>query len=126
VSSGSRDGLIERQREMYAADVPFSREVAAGHALPRRGHRLGYQKMWFELQAMGWNDERVVRAACRDVHQPWVDVVTPAFEAGLAELGRRPGPLPDQGRGLLVVTFNQGVMLERLSGVDSGHRELLA
>jgi hypothetical protein len=25
----------------------------------------------------------------------------------------------------LVVTFNEGIMLERLSGVDSGHRDLL-
>ena len=25
----------------------------------------------------------------------------------------------------LVATFNQGIILERLSGIDSGHRELL-
>ena len=25
----------------------------------------------------------------------------------------------------LVATFNQGLILERLSGIDSGHRELL-
>jgi hypothetical protein len=26
----------------------------------------------------------------------------------------------------LVVTFNEGIILERLSGIDSGHRQLLA
>jgi hypothetical protein len=25
----------------------------------------------------------------------------------------------------LVITFNEGIMLERLSGVETGHRELL-
>ena len=31
--------LIERQRQMYAADMPFRREVADGDGLPRRGSR---------------------------------------------------------------------------------------
>jgi hypothetical protein len=51
--------------------------------------------------------------------------VTPAFERGLAELGLDRRRFPVKAVVSLVVTFNQGIMLERLSGVDSGHRELL-
>ena len=44
---------------------------------------------------MGWNDE-AIRERLQRVHQQWIDVVTPAFEPGLAELGCRPRALPDQ------------------------------
>ena len=33
--------------------------------------------------------------------------------------------MPVGALAVLVAAFNQGVILERLSGIDSGHRELL-
>ena len=73
---------------------------------------------------MGWNDERV-RARLQDVHRQWVEVVAPAFERGLAELGVDAGLYPARAVASLVITFNEGIMIERLAGVDSGHRALL-
>ena len=84
----------------------------------------GYHKVWFELQAMGWNNE-AVRDRMQQVQQRWLDVVTPAFEVGLNELGVDRRRYPTKAVVSLVVTFNQGIMLERLSGIDSGHRDLL-
>jgi len=118
------EGLVERQRAMYAADVPFIEKWRQAMRLLDEDAESGYQKVWFELQAMGWNDEGV-RTRLRQVHQQWVDVLLPAFDAGLAELGADPELYPTKGIVSLVVTFNEGIMLERLSGVDSGHRALL-
>lgn len=118
------DGLVERQRLMYARDVPFIDKWREAMRFLDEDTDSGYHKVWFELQAMGWNDERV-RGRLQQVHRRWTDVVLPAFEAGLAELGVDTGRYPPQAVVSLVVTFNEGIMLERLSGVDSGHRELL-
>src|SRR5215212_8860490 len=45
--------LIERQREMYAADVPFLEKWRTAMAYLEEDRP--YQKIWFELQAMSWN-----------------------------------------------------------------------
>jgi AcrR family transcriptional regulator len=118
------EGLIERQRAMYAQDIPFIEKWRQAMQFLDEDSRSGYQKIWFELQAMGWNDARV-RARLQSVHQQWVDVVGPAFERGLAELGVDTEVYPARAVASLVITFNEGIMVERLAGVDSGHRPLL-
>jgi AcrR family transcriptional regulator len=119
------EGLLERQRVMYAADVPFIEKWRQAMRFLDEDADSGYQKIWLELQAMGWNDP-VVRERLQAVHRRWVDVVGPAFAAGLDELGIDPELYPTEAVVALVVTFNLGVMIERLSGVDSGHAQLLA
>lgn len=118
------DGLVERQREMYAADAPFIDKWRQAMRFLDEDTESGYHKVWLELQALAWNNPGV-RARLQHVHARWMEVVTPAFEAGLAELGVDRRRFPTKAVVALVVTFNQGVMLERLSGVDSGHRDLL-
>jgi AcrR family transcriptional regulator len=118
------DGLVERQRAMYAADVPFIEKWRQAMRFLDDDSRSGYQKVWLEMQAMAWNDERV-RTRLQHVHQQWVDVLLPAFERGLADLGVDPEIYPTRAVVSLVVTFNEGIILERLGGVDSGHRALL-
>jgi AcrR family transcriptional regulator len=118
------DGLVERQRAMYAADVPFIEKWRQAMRFLDEDTGSGYQKIWLELQAMGWNDP-VVRERLQGVHRRWVDVVRPAFAAGLDELGIDAGLYPTEAVVALVVTFNLGIMIERLSGVDSGHAQLL-
>jgi AcrR family transcriptional regulator len=118
------DRLVERQRAMYAADVPFIEKWRQAMRFLDEDADSGYQKIWLELQAMAWNDP-VVRERLQGVHRRWVDVVRPAFAAGLAELGIDPELYPTEAVVALVVTFNLGIMVEQLSGVDSGHRRLL-
>jgi AcrR family transcriptional regulator len=118
------DALVERQREMYAAQTPFVDKWRQAMQFLDDDSDSGYHKIWFELQALGWNNDDV-RERLQSVHKRWMDVVTPAFETGLAELGVDPELYPTKAVVSLVVTFNQGIVVERLSGVDTGHRELL-
>jgi AcrR family transcriptional regulator len=111
--------LIERQRQMYAADVPFLEKWRTAMAYLEEDRP--YQKLWFELQALAWNrpelQERLIR-----VHAEWRAVLSEAFGPVRDELGLE---LPLEALVTLVYTFNKGIMLERLSGIETGHRELL-
>jgi AcrR family transcriptional regulator len=118
------DQLIERQKAMYAAPVPFIEKWRQAMRFLDEDAESGYQKLYLELQAMGWNDAPV-RDRLKHVQERWIEVVTEAFETGLTELGVDRRRYPTRAVVSLVVTFNQGIMLERLSGIDSGHRELL-
>ena len=81
----------------------------------------GYQKVWLELQALGWNRpvaERVAR-----VDEEWRAVVTERY--GCGRIVRLDATVSRSRRSSLVMTFNLGMILERHSGISSGHRELL-
>ena len=116
--------LVERQRSMYASDAPFIEKWRAAMSYLEEDSDSGYQKILLELYALGWNDE-AIRNRMKQVHEQWMNVLLPSFEAGLTELGVDKGQYPVEAIVSLVVTFNEGIMLERLSGIDSGHRELL-
>lgn len=118
------DRLIERQAAMYSGPGGFIDKWRAAMRYLDEDAASGYQKIWLELQAMSWNDPSI-RAQLSGVHQRWIDVVTAAFDAGLDELGIDRARYPTSAVVALVVAFNEGIMLERLGGVDSGHRELL-
>ena len=111
--------LIERQRELYAADIPFREKWRT--AMVYLAEDRPYQKIWFELQALSWNRpelrERVVR-----VHTEWRAVLSEAFAGAREELGL---DVPLEALVSLVYTFNEGMMLDRLSGLETEHRELL-
>lgn len=116
--------LTERQRELYAADAPFiDKWRAAMRHLVDPGE-AAYQKMWFELQAMAWNQPEM-RSRVAAILAEWRGVVEPAFRSGLGELGVDVERYPVEAVVSLVMTFNEGVILERLLGVGSGHAELL-
>jgi AcrR family transcriptional regulator len=113
--------LVDRQRALYAADVPFVEKW-------RRAMRyllsedVSYQKVWLELQALAWNNADLqVRLAL--VNAEWRAVLTEAFEEPHRELGIE---LPLDALVSLVMTFNTGIIVERLGGIETGHRELLA
>jgi AcrR family transcriptional regulator len=116
--------LVERQRSMYASDTPFIEKWRAAMSFLEEDSDSGYQKILLELYALGWNNE-AIRNRMKHVHEQWMNVLLPSFEDGLTELGVDKEKYPVEAIVSLVSTFNQGIMLERLSGVDSGHRELL-
>jgi AcrR family transcriptional regulator len=104
------EGMIERQRELYSSDEPFIEKwrTAMRYLL---SEDLRYEKIWLELQA------RLVR-----VNEEWRAVLTDAFAEPHRELGIR---MPLDALVSLVMTFNLGLIVERLGGVETGHRELL-
>ena len=111
--------LIERQRELYAADAPFLEKWRT--AMAYLDEDLPYQKIWFELQALAWNRPELQERLAW-VHAEWRAVLVEAFAPVREELGL---DLPAEALVTLVYTFNEGLMLERLSGIETGHRELL-
>jgi AcrR family transcriptional regulator len=111
--------LIERQRQLYAADAPFVEKWRTAMAYLKQD--LPYQKIWFELQALAWNRPELQERLAH-VHAEWRAVLTEAFGPVADQLGPEP---PLEALVTLVYTFNEGIMLDRLSGIETGHRELL-
>jgi AcrR family transcriptional regulator len=112
--------LTQRQRELYAADLPFIEKwrTAMRYLI---GEDVTYEKVWLELQALAWNRPEL-RESLAHVNAEWRAVLTEAFEEPRARLKIE---LPLEALVSLVMTFNIGIMVERLSGIDTGHRELL-
>lgn len=118
--------LLARQRALYARDAPFvERWREAMRHLLESDRDSGYQKVWLELQALAWN-RPALRSRVAAVAESWRAVVADAFERAVAdgELDTRGWPL--QAVVALVVTANEGVLLEQQTGVRTGHAELLA
>jgi AcrR family transcriptional regulator len=111
--------LIERQRQMYAQEGPFLEKWRT--AMSYLEDDLPYQKLWLELQALAWNRPELHEPLAR-VHAEWRAVLTEAFAPVREQLELE---LPLEALITLVYTFNEGIMLERLSGISIGHRELL-
>jgi AcrR family transcriptional regulator len=112
--------LIERQRALYAADLPFLEKwrTAMRHLI---ADDATYEKIWMELQALAWNEPEL-RARLADVNAQWRAVLTEAF----AEPRDRYGiDMPLEALVSLVITFNEGIIFERLSGIETGQAELL-
>jgi len=114
------DRLVARQREMYAADVPFlDKWRTAMRYLTTED--LAYQKVWLELQALAWNRPEL-RERVDHVNAEWRAVLTEAFADPRERFGI---DMPLDALVSLVMTFNEGVILERMSGTTAGHQELL-
>jgi AcrR family transcriptional regulator len=113
--------LIVRQRAMYAADLPFLEKWRQAMRYLDEDFASGYQKVWYELQAMAWSKPEL-RDRIAHVTEEWREVLTEAFQQARREHGI---DMPIGALVALVVTFNQGIILERLSGIDTGHRELI-
>jgi AcrR family transcriptional regulator len=113
------DRLIERQRAMYAQDIPFVEKWR--QAMRYLEEDRPYQKVWLELTALSWNRPELRERVAR-IDDRWRAVLRQAFEQARREHGI---DMPIDAVVSLVMTFNLGIMVEELSGVDSGHRALL-
>ena len=116
--------LIARQREMYAADVPFIEKWRTAWRFHEADLAAGYPKIWHELQAMAWNRPELRERVAR-VNADWRAVLREAFERAMREYGLDGDGPPLDGVVALVMMFAQGAQTERLSGIDTGHAELL-
>jgi AcrR family transcriptional regulator len=112
--------LVARQRAMYAADVPFIEKwrTAMRYLV---SEDVAYEKIWLELQALAWNRPELHERLAH-INEEWRTVLLEAFEAPHREYRI---PMPLDALVSLVVTFNEGIILERLSGITTGHAELL-
>jgi AcrR family transcriptional regulator len=113
--------LIARQRELYVADLPFVEKWRTAMRYLVSEDRT-YEKVWLELQALSWNNEEL-RERLASVTGEWRAVLTEAFAEPHRELGI---PIPLDALVSLVMTFNLGIIVERLGGIEAGHDVLLA
>jgi TetR/AcrR family transcriptional regulator len=112
--------LTARQRELYAADAPFVEKwrTAMRYLV---SEDATYEKIWLELQALAWNNPRL-RARLAQVNAEWRAVLTEALKEPRRRLRIT---MPLEALVSLVMTFNLGIMVERLGGIDTGHAVLL-
>jgi TetR/AcrR family transcriptional regulator len=111
--------LIARQRAMYGSPEPFRDKWRT--AMRYLDEDRSYQKVWYELQALAWNRPELREPVAR-VNEEWRAVLAEA----LAEPHERYGiEMPLDALVSLVITFNEGIIFERLSGIETGHRALL-
>jgi TetR/AcrR family transcriptional regulator len=115
--------LIARQRAMYAAPGPYIEKWR--EAMRYLDEDRPYQKIWWELQAMAWNRPEFQPRVAR-VHRAWREAMRGAVAKALKRYKLEDGELSTEAWVTLIVTVNEGIILERLSGIERGHRELLA
>ena len=116
--------LIGRQREMYAADLPFIEKWRTAWRFQQEDLDTGYSKIWMELQALSWNHPDLRPRVAR-VNAEWRDVLRKAFQRAAKEYGLSEDEFPIEALVALTMTFAQGYAIERLEGIDEGHPELL-
>jgi hypothetical protein len=80
-----------------------------------------YEKIWLELQALAWNRPEL-RDRLAQVNAEWRAVLMDAFDEPRRELHI---DMPLEALVSLVMTFNIGIIVERLGGIETGHAALL-
>src|ERR671938_365559 len=116
--------LLDRQRALYAADMPFIEKWRQAMRYIDEDLAAGYPKIWAELHAVAWNrpqfQQRIVQ-----VHLQWREIFGAALSRAKDELDFSRTPFSPDAFVALVATFNAGLLLERLVDLDRGHGELL-
>lgn len=114
--------LVARQRAMYASSSPFIERWR--EAMRYLDEDRPYQKVWWELQAMSWNRPEF-RFRIAGVHEAWREAMREAVREALSRYRIEDPALSLEAWITLIVTVNEGIILERLSGITTGHDALL-
>ena len=116
--------ILERQRALYATDQPFIEKWRTAMAyVDADVESDSFPKLAAELLALSWNDP-AYRPAVQAMVDGFTVMLDEAVHAGLADYEVA---IPDvEAIATLIRTFQLGVLLERLAGVDTGHRALIA
>lgn len=116
--------ILTRQQELYAGDEPFLDKWRTAMELFEVDLRGGFPKVFAELMALAWNEPRL-RPRLRATMESFADVLTRAASEAIEEYDLDETLADPAAIGTLVRTFQLGMLLERLTGIDIGHAELL-
>src|SRR5919198_2136914 len=116
--------LLARQRALYATDIPFIEKWRQAMRFIDEDLAAGYPKIWAELHAVAWNRPQFQQRIAQ-VHLQWREIFSEALVQAKNELDFSGTPFSQEAFVALVATFNAGLLLERLVGLDRGHSELL-
>jgi TetR/AcrR family transcriptional regulator len=114
--------LIVRQREMYASPLPYIEKWRL--AMRYLDEDRPYQKIWWELQAMAWNRPEY-RPRIAGVLAAWREAMRASVTEAIARYDLEEAGLSADDWITLIVAANEGIILERLSGIQQGHGPLL-
>ena len=117
--------LTERQQALYAREVPFLEKWRTATRYLEEDLAAGYPKVFFELSALGWNRPEL-QERVQALNGRWRAILTEAFTQAADGYGLDREQFPVEALVSLVMTFQQGIHLERLSGISEGHQALLA
>ena len=116
--------LVARQREMYAADLPFIEKWRTAWGFQQEDLESGYSRIWMELQALSWSRPEL-RPRVAHVNGEWRAVLREAFTHAAEEYGLDQDEMPVEALVAMTMTFGQGYAIERLEGIEDGHDDLL-
>jgi TetR/AcrR family transcriptional regulator len=115
--------ILDRQNELYAGSEPFLDKWRTAMAYLEADLQADpFPKLALELLALAWN-EPAYRDELRRMMEAFNDMLSYAVRGALTEYDA-----PDvdvQALATLIRTFQLGMMVERLAGVDTGHGTLL-
>jgi AcrR family transcriptional regulator len=115
--------LIARQRAMYASEMPYIEKWR--EAMRYLDEDRPYQKIWWELQAMAWNRPEYQRRVAQ-VRAAWSEAMREAVAEALRRYRLEGGPFGRDEWITVIMALNEGIILERLSGITDGHAALLS
>lgn len=116
--------ILDRQRALYAQEAQFAEKwrTAMGY-LESDLTEDGFPKLALELISLGWNDQQL-RPELAQMMAEFHEMLSDAVRAALDEYGiGEPGEV--EALATLIRTFQLGIMVERLAGIDVGHEALL-
>lgn len=116
------DKLTKRQRAMYASSASYPEKWR--EAMGYLDADKPYQKIWWELQAMSWNRPEFQKRVAT-VHAAWRDAMRDAVSTTISRYSLERLGLSLDAWITLIVTVNEGIILERLAGIEHGHGDLL-
>jgi AcrR family transcriptional regulator len=114
--------IIGRQQALYDSDAPFHEKWDTAMAYVESDLDDGYPKLLGELLALAWNDP-AYRDGMRRISVAFTDMLATAVDAARTEYGR--DDVDVTALATLIRTFQLGMLVERLAGIDVGHAELL-
>ena len=113
--------ILLRQRDLYASDLPFIEKWRTAMGYIDVDLEAGFPKLLAELLARSWN-EPSWQPAIRQLAAGFDEVLGAAVEAATSEYGL--SDIDVAALTTLLRTFQLGILVDRLSGVDSGHAHL--
>lgn len=118
--------ILERQRALYARDIPFIEKWrTAMDYLESDLTEDGFPKLALELLAMGWNDH-AFRPDLAKLMEDFTQMLSTAVQVAADDYATELSEDQVTAIATLIRTFQLGIMVERLAGIDAGHRALLA
>ncbi len=113
--------IVERQRSLYASDVPFLDKWRTAMNYWDVDLESGYPKLLAELMARGWNDPSW-QESIQDLAEAYQQMLEAAVQAAVDEYNLE--NVDVAAVGALLRLFQLGVLVDRVGGVTTGHEHL--